>query len=145
VDRAMSYPYLADVAREALREKARDDEARDMARRWLGEFVPWRPSMFLGPVVWQSALASYDPNQWDGEWVYVQLQLPYDVADVELGGRTVQVPVFRPDPERAGWRRRKWWGRGTIKPWLQGWGQCAGGCGSYCGRAVYDRSECCPF
>lgn len=36
-----------------------------------------------------------------------------------IDGREVTVPVFLPDPEREGWRRRKWWGRGPIM-WERG-------------------------
>lgn len=50
-----------------------------------------------------------DANGRDGEWP-AAITLPYIVAEVDHDGRTVVVPCWAPDPERAAWRRRPWWG-----------------------------------
>jgi hypothetical protein len=83
---------------------------------------PWWRSLSFDDV-----MRAINPNGRDGEWRYLQIGLAYDVADVLIGdGRVVTVPVFLPDPERAAWRRRKWWGRGPIKPLgMPWWCECS--------------------
>lgn len=51
-----------------------------------------------------------DANASDGRWSLL-VKLPHEQVDVRLNdGRWLTVPLFAPDPERAAWRRRKWWG-----------------------------------
>lgn len=102
------------------------------------DFDPWqlefRPGRVFPDVQWyrvQSPPVLRDANATAGTWPEV-ITLPY--MTVTATERWPQgIPFWAPpedrfaeglevpnicwfDPERAVWRRRKWWGRGPIKP-----------------------------
>jgi hypothetical protein len=51
-------------------------------------------------------------------WLTWEEERLYVIPDEDVLPGDVLVPLFAGDPERRVWRRRKWWGRGPIVPWL---------------------------
>lgn len=89
---------------------------------------------FDGPSTWRDPFRSVavpvlrDANGRDGEWPQV-IRLEHDpmwlswdegklyvIPPEEVLPADLLVPLFVGDPERPSWRRRKWWGRGPVRP-----------------------------
>lgn len=99
---------------------------------WTTEIYRWQESRVAEILTMMRELGPVDPNATAGTWpevirlehseVLVEPASPWGVEPTytqvvawTLGeGLGVLVPVFAGDPERAVWRRRRWWGRGPI-------------------------------
>jgi hypothetical protein len=82
---------------------------------WLPFTVPvLRDANATAGTWWQAITLNHRGVVWDGAEIYAFEPELHDM----LGE---YVPLFEGDPERAVWRRRKWWGDGPVKPFSP-WG-----------------------
>jgi hypothetical protein len=72
---------------------------------------PDRDPLTLRPLVTYADVLEMIAPSVAGAWIAMPRRL--DCEAVEWAGHTV--PLWAPDPERAAWRRRKWWGRWPLE------------------------------